>query len=322
MHDTHDVATVGDPSALAGVDLNLLVVLDALLRERNVTRAAARIGRTQSATSHALRRLRELFGDPLMVRGAGGMVLTPRADALEVPVRSALSTIGRALTGTETFEPATARRAFRLVSPDLFDALFLPAVLARVRATAPGVDLAVAPPGGRLVERLEAGELDLAVVPRLKASDARVPEGAGLRRRTLLHDRLRCFVRSEVGHGGWGIEDYAACDHVVVSPGDRGTSPVDRALAELGMVRRVALRVPSFATALAIAEQSDLVLTAPTALERLLRSDTRLVARPCPVEVPGHGIDLVWHTRFGSDAGHAWLREVLSSAVAASGANA
>ncbi|UCH30124.1 MAG: LysR family transcriptional regulator, partial [Myxococcales bacterium] len=109
--------------ALHRIDLNLLVALDALTRERSVTRAAERVGVTQSAMSHTLRRLRELFGDPLLVRGRGGMVLTPRAEALAVPLRSGLVSLARILAEPEAFAPERASRIFRIVSPDLFDAL-------------------------------------------------------------------------------------------------------------------------------------------------------------------------------------------------------
>ena len=122
-HVTHD---------LHRIDLNLLVALDALTRERSVTKAAERAGVTQSAMSHTLRRLRELFDDPLLVRGRGGMVLTPRAEALTVPLRSGLVSLARTLAEPEAFDPAHASRTFRIVSPDLFDALVLPTLLQRL----------------------------------------------------------------------------------------------------------------------------------------------------------------------------------------------
>jgi len=114
------------PERLARIDLNLLVAFDALAREQNVTRAAERVGVTQSAMSHALRRLRELLDDPLLVRGKSGMVLTARAEALVLPLRSGLVSVDRALVRAERFDPRTARRKFRLATPDLFDLLAIP----------------------------------------------------------------------------------------------------------------------------------------------------------------------------------------------------
>ncbi len=120
--------TVHDLGGLHRIDLNLLVALDALTRERSVTKAAERAGVTQSAMSHTLRRLRDLFDDPLLVRGRGGMVLTPRAEALTVPLRGGLLSLARTLDEPEVFDPAHTSRTFRIVSPDLFDALVLPPV--------------------------------------------------------------------------------------------------------------------------------------------------------------------------------------------------
>ena len=125
--------------ALHGIDLNLLAAFDALAEERNVTRAAARAGVTQSAMSHTLRRLRDLLGDPLLVRGGGGMVLTPRAEALRAPLRAALAELARVLDEPAQFDPATSTRGFRVVAPDLFDMLALPRLLPRLAAQAPGM---------------------------------------------------------------------------------------------------------------------------------------------------------------------------------------
>ena len=139
MSQTHVAET------LHRIDLNLLVALDALTRERSVTKAAERAGVTQSAMSHTLRRLRDLFDDPLLVRGRGGMVLTPRAEALAVPLRSGLVSLARTLAEPQPFAPEHATRTFRIVSPDLFDALVLPTLFQRVYVTPAAIDLAVVP---------------------------------------------------------------------------------------------------------------------------------------------------------------------------------
>lgn len=176
------------PEQLASVDLNLVVAFDALARERSVTRAAQRVGVTQSAMSHALRRLRDLLGDELLVRGRSGMVLTPRADALVVPLRSGLVTLGRALSEPSEFDPAGARRAFCIASPDLFDVLVIPPLLERIGKEAPGVDIRVIPiDERRLPEQLETGEVDVAITPLIeRTGDGRVDDDApGLLRRTL-----------------------------------------------------------------------------------------------------------------------------------------
>jgi DNA-binding transcriptional LysR family regulator len=333
MSSVHD-APAGTSAAegslterLVRVDLNLLVAFDALAREQNVTRAAERVGVTQSAMSHALRRLRELFDDPLLVRGQNGMVLTARAEALVVPLRGGLVTIDRALGHAPAFEAATARRTFRLASPDLFDILAIPILLERIRAEAPGVDLVVsATDGDRLQRALETGEVDLAITPRVDDFQA-APEldGSGLVRRVLFRDGFSCFCRTDHPAlvekrrtrgkrplaDALSLETYVSLSHALVSPRGEGSSFVDELLAEQGHRRRLALRVPHFFTALAIVEHSDLILTAPSSLARLIGAGSNVVALPAPLRLPEHAIQMLWHERFSNEPGHTWLREIL-----------
>jgi DNA-binding transcriptional LysR family regulator len=317
------------PERLARLDLNLLVAFEALAREQNVTRAAERLGVTQSAMSHALRRLRELLDDPVLVRGSGGMVLTARAEALVVPLRGALVSIDAALAGGVAFDPLTARRMFRISSPDLFDVLAIPLLLERLRSAAPGVDVVVAVlDERRRAAALETGELDLVISPQVDETRSAPGEldGAGLVRRVLFRDGFSCFLRGD--HPALGakraraaakktsppalsVEAYAGISHAVVSPRGEGPSFVDGLLAKQGVSRRVALRVPHFFSALAIVEKSDLVLTAPSALVHLLPPGSAVVALAPPLRLPRHALHMVWHERFSNDPGHAWLRQQL-----------
>lgn len=327
MNTIHDAGSLEAPGAadLGKIDLNLLVAFDALARERHVTRAAERLHVTQSAMSHALGRLRELLGDQLLVRGRGGMVLTPRAEELRVPVRSGLTTLGRALAQPRGFDAATARRAFRLASPDLFDVLVVPPLLERVRREAPGVDVAVTPVDERaLGERLEAGEVDAGVVPQLEGVKLELPQAPtqGLLRSRLFRDRFVCLLRADhpclaSARGRraaprLSLETFAALSHALVSPTGEGRGFVDQLLEARGLTRRVALRVPHFYSALAIVEKSDLVVTAPSALSLLIAPGQRVVALRVPLPVPEHSVNLVWHERFSKDPGHAWLRGVVA----------
>ena len=316
---------------LARLDLNLVVAFDALARERSVTRAAERVGVTQSAMSHALRRLRDLLGDPLLVRGQSGMLLTPRAEALQVPLRSGLITLDRALWRSAEFSPKTARRAFRLVSPDLFDVLVLPHVLRRIRDEAPGVDLViVSAEGRRLHESLETGEVDVALMPRIDVPGSIPPlAGSSLVRRTLFHDTMVCVLRIDhpaltttsprkrtskrpkAASGALPLRTYANLSHALVSPSGEGPGLADSLLAKLGLTRRIALRIPHFYSALAIVENSDLVLTAPAGLGRVASGRVAVVPLPPELSIPPHALDQVWHERFSNDPGHAWLRDLL-----------
>lgn len=328
MTDSNPVMTTPHDSLrateelLPRLDLNLVVAFDALARERSVTRAAARLGVTQSAVSHALRRLRELLGDPLMVRSGQGMALTPRAEALVVPLRSGLITLSRALTQPAAFDPRSAQRTFTLASIDLFDLLVLPQLLRRVRREAPGIDLSVVPAADRLLsERLATGEIDLALTVQTHVADEPIAAtGAGLLQTTLFRDGLVCLVRA--GHpalqaarsgtrrkaASLSLETYVMLAHVLVSPRGRGPGMVDEALAQRGLKRRIALRVPNFYSALAIVAESDLVLTAPAPLASLA-SSSKVVTLPTPLPLPQHSVNLVWHERFGHEPGLCWLRE-------------
>lgn len=304
---------IHDETELHRIDANLLVALDVLCRERNVTRAARRTGVTQSAMSHTLRRLRALLGDPLLVRGRGGMQLTPRAEALAVPLRAGLHELARALAEPEPFDPATSRRCVRLSSPDLFDILVLPVLLTDLREHAPGVDVAVVPRPPRLHEALETGEVDLAIEPRLLDDQPFSDDepGAQLRQRTLFRDSMRCFVRAGhplAGRRRLSVRAFARLDHVLVSPTGSGPGLIDRALEPHGLRRRIALRVPQFSTAIAALAGSDLVLTAPRSLAGSPLAGG-LVDFAVPLALPEHAITMVWHPRFGEDPGHRWFRE-------------
>lgn len=309
MSDTHT-------RALHRVDLNLLVALDALAREKSVTKAAARAGVTQSAMSHTLRRLRELFDDPLFVRGRGGMVLTPRAEALTVPLRSGLVSLARTLAEPHAFEPERANRTFRIASPDLFDALVLPTLSQRLAHDAPSVAVAVVPMPNRLSDGLETGEVDLAIYPVLldpEPFDLRTQVDPELQRRSLFRDSFRCFVRRDhpkLTAKRLTLKAYTAQSHILVSPGGEGPGVVDHFLQARGLERRIALRVPHFSSALEIAAKSDLVLTAPASLNELSTA-SGLACHAAPLELPEHAVTMMWHERFSADPAHRWFRQLM-----------
>jgi DNA-binding transcriptional LysR family regulator len=312
------VQASGSPEQLARIDLNLLVAFDALARELSVTRAAQRVGVTQSAMSHALRRLRELMDDPLLVRGQSGMMLTPRAAALVIPLRSGLVTLGRALEQPCAFTPASTRRSFTIASPDLFDVLVIPPLLERVRRLAPGIDINVLPTSTpELSLRLETGDVDFAVVPRVDQSSNAPPQPApqGLLQTTLFRDRYACYLRADhpalAKKRALSLTQYVSLSHVLVAPRGDGLGQVDEALAERSLQRRIVLRLPHFFAALAIVARSDLVLTAPTVLAALGDGHLPVVAIAPPLALTEHSVNLLWHERFSNDPAHLWLRELI-----------
>lgn len=299
---------------LATADLNHLVCFVALFETGSVTRAGHQLGLSQSATSHILAHLRRTFNDPLFIRDGRRMVPTARANDLIGPVRQGLTTLGRTLESPDGFDPATSTRTFQVASVDLFDRLIMPHLLVSVAEQAPGVGVTVARIGPDTMRELEAGELDLAVVPVL--ADTPSESGGLLRERTLLHDGFRSFVRADhpdVDGLARSRDVWCAARHLLVSPEGRGAGVVDRVLDTLGHQRTVAARVPDFSTALAIVGHTDLVLTAPAALARCIGPTLQTFAPP--VDLPSHRVTLRWSERAHRDPGLTWLREQLLDAM-------
>lgn len=295
---------------LATLDLNLLVALDALLRERSVTRAARRCGVGQSAMSHSLGRLRALIGDALLVRDGRQMVPTPRGAALQGPLAALLGDVRRLLSHGEDFDPATSTRRFRLVCPDLVAAA-LPALLEVIGREAPGVDLAVRAPGGAMADALRTGgdELGLGPPPR---------DGAGLMQRVA--GAVGWTVLMRAGHpaaADWGLETWLRWPHVVVGTGDGAPGFVDDALAATGKRRRIGLVAPGFLVAPLVVARTDALFTAPAPFVAALADALGLVQRPPPVALPRVPVVIAWPERLHGDPGHRWLRERVAAVVAA-----
>lgn len=283
------------PGVLRSVDLNLLVVLDALLAEAHVTRAARRLGLSQPAASNALDRLRHLFGDPLLERGRGGMRLTPAAQALRPRLREALAAV-RAVLDAPAFDPATARRTVHLLMADAPAAALATVLYARLARTAPGVTLALLPWRGAAdaVDRLVRGEADLvaSVLPPLDAPLRRVP---------LLEERYRVAMRRDhPAAEGFDLDRWLAHPHVVVSGRGLTATPLDAVLATRGLSRRVGLVVPSFLMVPPLLLGSDLIAMLPG---RCVPRDPALalVTHPPPLPVDGFRLDLAWHDRRDAD---------------------
>jgi DNA-binding transcriptional LysR family regulator len=294
---------------LRSFDLNLLVALDVLLATRHVTRASEALGLTQSATSHALARLRVALGDELLVRGAGGMVLTARAEALVEPVGAALSTLRAALRPPPAFDPATSQRAFSVATSDYVQWVLLPGVVARLQAEAPGVNLwVVAPSPTEIEERLADGTLDL---------DLTVPRSAsppGIVSRKLFDERFVCIVRNDHPCIGptLSLEDYTRTPHAFVAPRGKTGGVVDSVLAAHGLSRRVAVAVPHFLIMPSVIASSDLIATLASRVAEGFARHLPLRLLEPPVTLPDFAIHMAWHERFKLDPAHQWLRRVVT----------
>ena len=305
---------------LRDLDLNLLVVLDALLAERHVTRAAARIGRSQPACSHALARLRRLLDDPLLVRGRGGaMVPTARALALAPALRQALGAIAVALRGDAAFDPATARRSFRIATGDYAELVLLPALAARLGRDAPGIDLWIAPAAAsreELVSDLAEGRVDLVLAP------PRRDWPGGIYDRRLFDEHFRCVVRRghPIAKQRLTLARYCALGHLLVAPRATAGSFVDDALAAIGRQRRVVVAVPHFLVAPHVLVETDLIATLAARIVGHFRGPLGLAELAPPLDLPGFTISMTWHERAHHDPGQRWLRDQLLAVAAAAGA--
>jgi DNA-binding transcriptional LysR family regulator len=299
---------------LSRIDLNLLVALDALLTERSVTRAAARVGLGQSAMSHNLGRLRALFGDELLTRGPEGMRPTPRAMALVDPVRVALAQFQALVARDEAFDPGTTDRQFRIGLPDSIEALLGPALLAHLCSEAPGVRVRLYSTDRlRLLDELDEDRIDLGV------GIGAFPEGkAHHKQRLLMTDPYLCmFDAAQVGvQPPISLEDYVRLPHVLTSlrQGERGV--VDEALEKLGLSRTVVLTTPRFVVVPFLVAGAPVITTMHARLARLFADTLGLSLSPPPVDLPEIKVSLLWHASYDEDGGHRWLRQTIVGVAA------
>lgn len=296
-------------------DVRLFVVLDALLEERSVTRAAVRLGVTQSAVSHSLRELRARMGDELIVRTGNMLTPTPLAEALRADLRLGLNPLERLLSYEPSFEPATSTRTFSLATPDHPQFTIIPEFIAELRQVAPRVDVRIRAIGPGLPDKLASGQLDLVLAGAEMEQVLDLNRDA--KRMRVIFEPFRCVLRR--GHPAlsqtFDLSSYVALPHVLVSTGGGDTGIVDDALAELGLRRRVMATVTSFPAAAYIAAASDLVATLPLAVaEKAAQLDVEL--RVPPLELPMADAYLWWHARFQKDPGHVWWRHALADALA------
>ena len=286
------------------LDLNLLRVFDAVLQEKGVTPAAARLGLTQPAVSNALARLRKLFGDPLFVRTPRGVDPTPFARELAEPVRQALALLESALAHGAGFDPATSTRAFRFYMSDVGQVEFLPPLVERVQREAPAVRLeAVALEVEDIADARATGALDAAIgfLPGL---------GAPVRRQPVFRDPYLCLMRVDHPIAALTKKRFLEASHALVTYRG-GHRVIEEALDRAGLSRRIALRVPHFTVVPMVLERSDLILTLPARVARVFEKRGKLKALAPPVVIPPAEVAVHWHERFEADPGNRWLRGVM-----------
>ena len=295
--------------ALRRTDLALLVALDALLEERNVTRAAALLSVSQPTASGLLVRLRKLFDDPLFVRTPHGLLPTPRALALAPALKRWLADAGALVFG-QPFEPSSASWTISVAANDYIQAALLVPLLERVRRRAPHVRVAVRPAQtDRVAALLADGELDLNLTSTTEIKALDLPS------RLLYEERYVCAIRQ--GHPlnaepEVTLDQFCSHPHVLVSPTEgRFAGPTDEALARLGRTRPVVLSVPGFLVLPSILQTDDLIAVVPERLLKGRSSGLRTFAPP--LSIPGFGVIALWHARLHQDPAHRWLREQIAA---------
>jgi len=292
---------------LGDIDLNLLLLFHRLMQERRVASVAEQMNMSQPGVSNALAKLRRRLGDPLFVRGPGGVVPTPFALRLAEPVSQALATLHAALNPVTGFDPLRATRTTTIGMTDIGEVVFLPALLERLAREAPGVALnTVRNTGASLSDEMANGRVDLAIglLPQLKG---------GFYQRRLFDQRYVCVFRR-----GHPLEDvpltlagWREAEHLVVVSAGTGHGQVEESLKRRGVRRQVRLTVPHFMSVGYILQRTDLIATVPERLALQLIEPFSLGIHPLPMTLPAAPIHLLWHERVHQDEGNRWLRGVV-----------
>lgn len=304
--------------ALHRIDLNLLVYLDVLLRECNVTQAANQLGLSQPAMSNGLRRLRDLFNDPLLVRTSDGMTPTARALELEPLVRDILSGVERAIQPTAEFDPTDAKQVIRVMASDYAESTLFPAVMQNLRERAPGLTLDVMTPSDVSFLDVERGKIDL-VINRFD----QMPQS--FHQITLWTDTFTCLMnRDNPILKRFDLDSYLAASHIWVSKTGMGVGVgvdpddvqrlgwVDHALDAMGKKRNIRVFTRHYQAAMTLAEQNDLIVTLPTRATWLKKDNPGVVVRDCPFDVPPLELKMAWSPLLQHNPAHRWIRQLIT----------
>ncbi|GHA18672.1 LysR family transcriptional regulator [Oceanisphaera arctica] len=295
------------------LDLNLLLAFDALMTQRNVTRAAQQCFISQPAMSHSLNRLRQFFEDPLLVRSATGMQPTGRAQALHQTVRQALELLEQELGREDSFVPATSNRRFVLSTTDYVECVLIPPLIRRLQTEAPGVRIEIEILRDRLPEQaLANGEVDLVL-----GFDEYMQVPGSLRTETWLTEPLAGVVSREhpVVADGINLAQLTELPHVFHSPLGTRESIVDTWLASQGLKRSISVNSQSYMSAAAIVSQSDHLLVLPHKVAVMLAEALPLKRVTLPADLPAYHLNCVWHPLHDRQPALQWLRGLLRSLI-------
>lgn len=290
------------------MDWNLLLYLGVLLEERHITKAANIVGITQPGMSLALKRLRILFRDDLLVSGGKGYSLTPKAMGLLPQIRTMMHQAQELVEAAETFDPDTTKRTFRLGVTDYFSMTILPLLLRELKQMAPGMTIVSSPRGNNIEEKMQKGEIDLAT--RVNPTPSKYWHSL-----PLLQDHFVCFFRK--GHPlestGLTKQTYLQAKHIGIDLGNNNLSPVEAYLRQKGHQRQFATHVAGFGAILQLLQESDSIVTLPSKMAEAYATFTPFCFLPHPFAIPPITLHLVWHHRVHNDAGTIFLREQIAS---------
>lgn len=292
---------------LSRVDLNLLVVLEAIYSQGGITRAAEVLNLSQPAVSHALGRLRELFDDPLFIRAGHSMVPTPLTRSLIEPLRNSLRSMEAMLNESKRFDPATAHKRFTIGCRDVLESTILPSLMCDLERHAPGLEVAAVHFNRReAVADLFSGRLDAVV-------DVILPTSRDIRQLPVMREELAVVVRNghPVAEEELTLDSYLAQRHVLVTSRRVGQGVVDVELARRGLHRQVSLRCQHYYAAWRVVRETDLLLTMPGRLASFIETDPDYQVLPLPLDISPQEVFLYWHENMHSDPANRWLRERL-----------
>jgi DNA-binding transcriptional LysR family regulator len=303
---------------IAKVDLNLLVYLDVLLREGSVTKVANQLSITQPAMSNGLKRLRDLFKDPLLVRTSEGMTPTQRAIELQPVIRDILATLETNIQSDVVFEPQSSKRTFRIMVSDYAESTLLTEVISRIGKQAPGVSLDIITPSDVTFHDIEHGKVDMAInrFDELPLS---------FHQKVVWYDTFSCVLRKDhAALSNLNLERYLASKHVWVSKTGFGVGVgvdpneiqklgwVDLELNKLGKKRDIQIFTRHYHVALQLAKSQPLIATLPSRATHILKDDPEVVIVDPPFDIPPIALKMVWSALLHHDAGHIWLRRLIN----------
>lgn len=292
---------------LRSLDLNLLLIFDAVYGERSISRAAEKLHLSQPTVSNALTRLRERLNDPLFERSAQGMLPTMRAKSLAEPIRQALDLLEGGLRGNDEFQFRQSDREFVVAVEDYGEAVVLPRFCDWLSEVAPNIRITIRPDSSKLLQsELRDGSVDLAF-------DYFVMQDPSYENRCVLTETLLCLSRRDHPDVGekMTLDTYLALRHVVLAPRVSSKPMIDLALAKRGLKRKISVTVPHFLSMPMLVQMSSMLCTLPRRMANLYADHFRLMAHAVPIRTPQFPVYLIWHESMNKDPGHQWLRKHL-----------